>query len=164
MHRRRVTGDNHRNAHLCATRASGTPAARSSSSVFPYARASGCAKKLLISSSWFETTSPCGGVYWWGGWWRGLTCVWKDVVQPVVMHTYGWKPNVISRPNGGCFAHPEVHGLLAARDADEVAGDDPPLVDQLVERVLAVGARLAEVDLAGLSWRRRGERDKRAGG
>ena len=43
-----------------------------------------------------------------------------------------------------------MHGLLAARDADEVAGDDAALMDQLVERVLAVGAGLAEVDLAGL--------------
>mmetsp|Transcript_8143 Transcript_8143/g.20571 ORF Transcript_8143/g.20571 Transcript_8143/m.20571 type:complete len:488 (-) Transcript_8143:580-2043(-) len=42
----------------------------------------------------------------------------------------------------------EVHGLLGLDDADEVAGDGAALVDELVEGVLAVGARLAEVDLA----------------
>ena len=35
-----------------------TPSAVSSSAVFPNARASGCAKKLDINSSWFDTGSP----------------------------------------------------------------------------------------------------------
>ena len=45
---------------------------------------------------------------------------------------------------------------LALAEADEVARDHATLVDQLVETVLAVGARLAEVHLA------RGERERRA--
>jgi hypothetical protein len=44
----------------------------------------------------------------------------------------------------------EVDALLAADDADELARHDAALVDQLVERVLAVRPRLAEVDLARL--------------
>ena len=44
----------------------------------------------------------------------------------------------------------EEDTLLAAHDADEVAGDDAPLMDELVERVLAVGAGLAKVNLTGL--------------
>ena len=44
----------------------------------------------------------------------------------------------------------EVDGLLRLDDADEVAGDGAALVDELVEGVLAVGAGLAEVDLARL--------------
>jgi hypothetical protein len=41
----------------------------------------------------------------------------------------------------------EVDGLLALDDADEVAGDDAALVDELVEAVLPVGAGLPKVDL-----------------
>lgn len=44
----------------------------------------------------------------------------------------------------------EVHGLLAADEADEVARHDAALVDELVEGVLAVGAGLPEVDFAAL--------------
>lgn len=44
----------------------------------------------------------------------------------------------------------EVHGLLALDDSDEVAGHRPPLVDELVEGVLPVGAGLPEVDLPRL--------------
>jgi hypothetical protein len=43
--------------------------------------------------------------------------------------------------------HLEVDALLAAHNADEVAGDDSPLVDQLVEAVLTIGARLTKVNL-----------------
>ena len=43
---------------LCACKCCGTPSACSSATVFPYANASGWAKKLLISSSWLETGSP----------------------------------------------------------------------------------------------------------
>ncbi|GIX64953.1 serine esterase, putative [Babesia caballi] len=39
--------------------------------------------------------------------------------------------------------------VLAPDEADELGGDDAALVQQLVEAVLAVGAALAEVDLAG---------------
>ena len=43
---------------LCTTRCSGVPSARTAWAVFPLARASGCAKKLDISSSWEERDSP----------------------------------------------------------------------------------------------------------
>ena len=46
----------------------------------------------------------------------------------------------------------EVHALLAAHDPDEVARHSAPLVDELVERVLPVGARLPKVNL---TWRGR---------
>ena len=43
-----------------------------------------------------------------------------------------------------------VHRVVAANGGDEVAGDQPrSLVDQLIERVLAVGSRLAPDDGAG---------------
>ena len=48
--------------------------------------------------------------------------------------------------------HPQVYGLLALHDAYEVAGDDSPLVDELVEGVLPVGARLTKVNFSGLKW------------
>ena len=48
----------------------------------------------------------------------------------------------------------EVHALLALDGADEVARNHAPLVDELVERVLPVGARLAEVHLAALVRKR----------
>lgn len=38
---------------------SGTFSARSSTGVLPVASASACAKKLHMSSSWLDTTSPC---------------------------------------------------------------------------------------------------------
>lgn len=44
----------------------------------------------------------------------------------------------------------EIHTLLALQDTNELTGNDTTLVDELVERVLPVGARLAKVHLAGL--------------
>ncbi len=46
----------------------------------------------------------------------------------------------------------EVHALLALEDADELTGDDAALVDELVEGVLPVGARLSKVHLTRLKW------------
>ncbi len=44
---------------LCGMSESGTFSARSSTGVLPVASASACAKKLHMSSSWLDTTSPC---------------------------------------------------------------------------------------------------------
>ena len=44
----------------------------------------------------------------------------------------------------------QLDGVLAAREADELRGDGPALVDKLVEGVLPVGAGLPEVHLARL--------------
>lgn len=44
----------------------------------------------------------------------------------------------------------EVDALLTLDEADEVTGDDTALMDELIERVLPVGAWLAEIDLASL--------------
>ena len=44
---------------LWGMRWSGTLSARSSTAVLPLAKASACAKKLHMSSSWLDTTSPC---------------------------------------------------------------------------------------------------------
>ena len=44
----------------------------------------------------------------------------------------------------------EVDTLLALEDANEFTRDDSALVDQLVEGMLAVGARLSKVDLTRL--------------
>lgn len=44
----------------------------------------------------------------------------------------------------------EVHTLLTLQDPNELTGDDTALVDELVEGVLAVGARLPEVHLTRL--------------
>mmetsp|Transcript_41491 Transcript_41491/g.98322 ORF Transcript_41491/g.98322 Transcript_41491/m.98322 type:complete len:541 (-) Transcript_41491:159-1781(-) len=49
----------------------------------------------------------------------------------------------------------QVHALLALHDADELARDDAALVDELVERVLAVGPGLAKVDLSAVVGERR---------
>ena len=46
--------------------------------------------------------------------------------------------------------HLEVHTLLALEDADELTGDDTPLVNELVEGVLSVSTRLAKVYLTRL--------------
>mmetsp|Transcript_41490 Transcript_41490/g.98314 ORF Transcript_41490/g.98314 Transcript_41490/m.98314 type:complete len:576 (-) Transcript_41490:352-2079(-) len=48
----------------------------------------------------------------------------------------------------------EPRRLLRPHDPDEVAGHDAALVDELVERVLPVGAGLPKVDLAGLRQQR----------
>ena len=41
----------------------------------------------------------------------------------------------------------EVDTLLALKDANELTGDDPALVDELIEGVLSIGARLSKVHL-----------------
>ena len=46
----------------------------------------------------------------------------------------------------------EVHALLALEDANELTGDDAALVDELVEGVLPIGARLPKVHLTRLKW------------
>jgi hypothetical protein len=46
----------------------------------------------------------------------------------------------------------QVHTLLTFDQTNEVARDDPPLMDQLIERVLSVGTWLTEIDLASFEW------------
>ena len=61
------------------------------------------------------------------------------------------KESLSSVPGSGApGARLEVHALLALHQADELAGHHAALVDELVEAVLPVGARLAKVDLARL--------------
>ena len=48
------------------------------------------------------------------------------------------------------WADLEVDTLLALEDADELAGDDPPLVDELVEAVLPIGAGLTKIHFTRL--------------
>ena len=45
----------------------------------------------------------------------------------------------------------EVHALLALHNANELTGHHPALVNELVEAVLPIGARLPKVDLARFS-------------
>lgn len=46
--------------------------------------------------------------------------------------------------------HLEVYGLLALDDSNEVAGNDPSLMDELIEGMLAIGSWLSKVNLSGL--------------
>ena len=59
----------------------------------------------------------------------------------------GWVGVCMCCTNERAQADLEVHTLLALQDTNELTGNDATLVDELVERVLPIGAGLAKVHL-----------------